>query len=205
VFRVHPLIMTLAMSLVVLGLANAFQLAVVKTSSGVPDPIRSIGADTIAGVLPYSLVVFVPIAVLIILGLRRSGYGRMLFAIGDNPIAARLSGGRAWQVLIVLYIVSAVIAAVAGILISGFTNVASVTLADVYVLPSVAAAVIGGTSILGGSWRVRRDDHRGTDPDRGHGAAREPRVPGSGPPDPLRVDHRRGGGGLHPGHRRGLT
>jgi len=150
VFRVHPLIMTLAMSLVVLGLANAFQLAVVKTSSGVPDPIRSIGADTIAGVLPYSLVVFVPIAVVIILGLRRSGYGRMLFAIGDNPIAARLSGGRAWQVLIVLYIVSAVIAAVAGILISGFTNVASVTLADVYVLPSLAAAVIGGTSILGG-------------------------------------------------------
>jgi ribose transport system permease protein len=150
VFRVHPLIMTLAMSLVVLGLANAFQLAVVKTSSGVPDPIRSIGADTIGGVLPYSLVVFVPVAALIILGLRRSGYGRMLFAIGDNPIAARLSGGRAWQVLILLYIISAVIAAVAGILISGFTNVASVTLADVYVLPSVAAAVIGGTSIMGG-------------------------------------------------------
>jgi ribose transport system permease protein len=150
VFRVHPLIMTLAMSLVVLGLANAFQLAVVKTSSGVPDPIRSIGADTLGGVLPYSLIVFVPVAALIILGLRRSGYGRMLFAIGDNPIAARLSGGRAWQVLLVLYIISAVIAAIAGILISGFTNVASVTLADVYVLPSVAAAVIGGTSILGG-------------------------------------------------------
>jgi ribose transport system permease protein len=150
VFRVHPLIMTLAMSLVVLGLANAFQLAVVKTSSGVPDPVRSIGADMVGGVLPYSLLVFVPVAIVIILGLRRSGYGRMLFAIGDNPIAARLSGGRAWQVLIVLYIVSAVIAAVAGILISGFTNVASVSLADVYVLPSVAAAVIGGTSILGG-------------------------------------------------------
>ena len=41
-------------------------------------------------------------------------------------------------------------AAIAGILISGLTNVASVTLADVYVLPSVAAAVIGGTSIMGG-------------------------------------------------------
>jgi ribose transport system permease protein len=150
VFRVHPLIMTLAMSLVVLGLANAFQLAVVKTSSGVPDPVRSIGADMVGGVLPYSLLVFVPIAAVIILGLRRSGYGRMLFAIGDNPIAARLSGGRAWQVLIVLYIISAVIAAIAGMLISGFTNVASVSLADVYVLPSVAAAVIGGTSILGG-------------------------------------------------------
>ena len=68
----------------------------------------------------------------------------------DNPTAARLSGARGWQVLIVLYVLSAVLAAIAGFLISGLTNVASVSLADSYVLPSVAAAVIGGTSILGG-------------------------------------------------------
>jgi ribose transport system permease protein len=101
-------------------------------------------------VLPYSLLVFVPVAAIILVGLRRTGYGRLLYAIGDNPIAARLSGARSWQVLVVLYIISAVLAAVAGFLISGLTNVASVTLADSYVLPSVAAAVIGGTSILGG-------------------------------------------------------
>ena len=52
--------------------------------------------------------------------------------------------------IIVLYIISAVLAGIAGFLIGGLTNVASVTLADSYVLPSVAAAVIGGTSILGG-------------------------------------------------------
>jgi ribose transport system permease protein len=150
VFRVHPLIMTLAMSLVVFGFSNAFQLVIVKTSSGVPALVRSIGSDTLASVLPYSLVVFVPLAVIILLGLRRTGYGRLLFAIGDNPIAARLSGARAWQALIVLYIICATLAAIAGILISGFTNVAAVTLADIYVLPSVAAAVIGGTSIMGG-------------------------------------------------------
>jgi ribose transport system permease protein len=55
-----------------------------------------------------------------------------------------------WQVLIVLYVLSGLLAAVAGFLITGLTNVAAVTLADIYVLPSVAAAVIGGTSILGG-------------------------------------------------------
>ena len=74
----------------------------------------------------------------------------MLYAIGDNPIAARLSGARAWQIILLLYVISAMLAAIAGFLISGLTNVASVTLADSYVLPSVAAAVIGGTSILGG-------------------------------------------------------
>ena len=82
--------------------------------------------------------------------LRRTGYGRLLYAIGDNPVAARLSGARAWQVLIVLYVISALLAAIAGFLLAGLTNIASVTLADSYVLPSVAAAVIGGTSIMGG-------------------------------------------------------
>ena len=82
--------------------------------------------------------------------LRYSGFGRMIYAVGDNPVAARLSGVKSWQVLLLLYVLSAVLAAIGGFLISGLNNVASVTLADSYLLPSVAAAVIGGTSILGG-------------------------------------------------------
>ena len=150
VFKVHPLIMTLGMSLVVLGLANVWQVQRVQTGAGVPPAFRTLGSDLFLTIIPYSLIVFVPLALLILLGLRRTGYGRLLYAIGDNPIAARLSGARAWQVIIVLYTVSAVLAGIAGFLIAGLTNVASVTLADSYVLPSVAAAVIGGTSILGG-------------------------------------------------------
>jgi len=149
VFRVHPLIMTLGMGLIVFGFSNAYQLLAVKTSSGVPDEIRWIGSTTF-GFVPASLIVFVPLAAVIMVGLRRTGYGRLLYAVGDNPVAARLSGARSWQVLVVLYVISAVMAAIAGFLISGLTNVASVALADTYLLPSVAAAVIGGTSILGG-------------------------------------------------------
>ena len=150
VFRVHPLIMTLGMSFVVLGLSNVWQLQMLQTGAGVPGGLRTIGSDTLADVVPYNLVVFVPVALLILLGLRRTGYGRLLYAVGDNPVAARLSGTRSWQVLIVLYVVSALLAAIAGLLISGLSNTASVSLVDNYVLPSVAAAVIGGTSILGG-------------------------------------------------------
>jgi ribose transport system permease protein len=150
VFRVHPLIMTLGMSLVVLGLANVWQIMMVQTGSGVPSQLRWLGTGALFEVLPYSLLAFVPVAALVILMLRRTGYGRLLYAIGDNPIASRLSGARSWQVLIVLYMISAVIAAIAGFLLSGLTNTASVTLADTSVLPSVAAAVIGGTSIMGG-------------------------------------------------------
>jgi ribose transport system permease protein len=150
VFRVHPLIMTLGMSFVVLGLANVWQLLKVQTGSGVPQELRTLGAGLAGGLVPNNLIVFIPIAIVIILGLRRTGFGRLLFAIGDNPIASRLSGVRSWQVLIGLYIISAMLAATAGFLMSGASNTASVTLADSSVLPSVAAAVIGGTSILGG-------------------------------------------------------
>ena len=150
VFKVHPLIMTLGMSLVVLGLANVWQLIMVQTGAGVPAVLRTLGSGTTATILPNSLLVFVPLAVLVLLVLHRTGYGRLLYAIGDNPVAARLSGARSWQVLIVLYMASAMLAALAGFLYSGLSNVASVTLVDSAVLPSVAAAVIGGTSIMGG-------------------------------------------------------
>jgi ribose transport system permease protein len=157
VFRVHPLIMTLGMSFVVLGLANTWQLITVQTGSGVPAALRWLGTVFFLGVLPVSLLLFVPVAAIILLGLARTGYGRLLFAVGDNPVAARLSGVRSWQVLVVLYVISAVLAGIAGLLVSGLTNTASVTVADSYVLPSVAASVIGGTSILGG-----RGDFAGT-------------------------------------------
>jgi len=168
VFKVHPLIMTLGMSLVVLGLANVWQLIMVQTGSGVPDLLRTLGSGnlgsllpdsalltvpvigTLLTIVPNSLLVFVPLAALILLLLRRTGYGRLLYAIGDNPVAARLSGARSWQVLIALYMLSALLAALAGFLYAGLSNVASVTLVDSAVLPSVAAAVIGGTSIMGG-------------------------------------------------------
>ena len=150
IFKVHPLIMTLGMSLVVLGLVAVYQLAMVLSGVVIPDPILWLGSETSFGFLPNSLFLFVPLSAVIVLGLRRSGYGRLLFAVGDNAIAARLAGVRIWQVLIVLYTLSALLAAIAGFLIAGLNKTASPALVESAVLPSVAAAVIGGTSILGG-------------------------------------------------------
>src|SRR4029079_9247447 len=117
VFRVNTLIMTLGTSLVVLGLDNAWQIRMVVAGATPPPEFRYIGTERVAEIFPLSLIVFLPIAVLILVGLRRTGYGRMLFAIGDNPVAARLSGARACQVLLVLYVISALMAAIAGFLL----------------------------------------------------------------------------------------
>jgi ribose transport system permease protein len=149
VFKVHPLIMTLGMGLVILGLTSVYQLAMVQAPD-VPDFIEWLGSETTLSFLPNNLLVYVPVAALIILGLRRTGYGRLLFAVGDNPIAARLSGARVWQVHVALYVISALLAALAGFLVAGLVKTATIQLVEELVLPSVAAAVIGGTSIMGG-------------------------------------------------------
>ena len=150
VFKVHPLIMTLGTGLVVLGLMAAYQQAVLNAGTELPDAIIWLGQGLDIGFLPNSLIVFIPIAAAILLGLRYTGFGRLLFAVGDNPIASRLAGARIWQVLVALYALSAMLAAVAGLLVAGLVNTATVSLVEVSVLPSVAAAVIGGTSIMGG-------------------------------------------------------
>jgi ribose transport system permease protein len=150
VFKVHPLIMTLGMSLVVLGFVAVYQLAMVLSGIVIPDVIVWLGSGTTFAFLPNSVFLFGPLAILILVGLRRTGYGRLLFAVGDNAIAARLAGVRVWQVLVVLYTLSALLAALAGFLVAGLNKTASPGLVEQSVLPSIAAAVIGGTSILGG-------------------------------------------------------
>lgn len=150
VFKVHPLIMTLGLGLVILGLMNVYQLLVIQSGTEVPDVIIWLGSGTTLPFLPNNLLVFVPLALLIIGGLRFSGYGRLLFAVGDNAIASRLSGVRVWKVLLALYVLSALLAAIAGLLVAGLVKTASLALVEQSVLPAVAAAVIGGTSIMGG-------------------------------------------------------
>ena len=126
----------------------------------------------------------------------------MLYAIGDNLIAARLSGARGWQVLVVLYVISAVMAAIAGFLLSGGTN-GQRDPCRFAALPSVAAAVIGGTSIFGG-----RGGYGGTIVGALILAVISALLTALGQPeavrrDPLRNDRRRRRG-LHAGHRRDL-
>ena len=150
VFKVQPLIMTLGTGLVALGVLTVYQQYVLTSGSKVPESVATIGSGTTFGFFPNALFVLIPVAAVIIVGLRRSGYGRMLFAVGDNPIAARLTGVRVWQVLIAVYVISGLLAGIAGIVLTGVSKAATLNVADAFLLPSVAAAVIGGTSIFGG-------------------------------------------------------
>jgi ribose transport system permease protein len=118
IFRVHPLIMTLAVGLVVQGCLLIYQRAQLGSDLLIPEVVTWLGTGRSFG-LPNSLLIFVPLAALIIIGLRRFGFGRLLYALGDNEGAARLSGVRRWQVMVALYVISPSWPASAGSCTSG--------------------------------------------------------------------------------------
>ena len=70
--------------------------------------------------------------------------------MGDNQEACHLAGIRVWRVILVDYVLCAILAAIAGLVLVGGTNASDLSLANAYLLPSVACVIIGGTSIFGG-------------------------------------------------------
>lgn len=149
VVRVHPLIMTLGTGLIATGCLQVYQRMFINAGSEVPGFLVWLGTGRTAG-MPNGLFMFIPFALFILWLMRYTGFGRLLFALGSNEKAAKLSGVRAWQVYIALYALSGLIAALAGLLYLGMIRQTSLSLANPLLLPSVAAAVIGGTSIFGG-------------------------------------------------------
>ena len=150
ILRVQPLVMTLGTGLMTQGVMIVYSQKMMGSQPRVPSFIQLLGSGKLGGLVPVDLVLWVPLALLMILGLGRSGFGRLLYAIGDNREACQLAGIRVWRVLLVDYVFCGLLAALAGLVLVGGTNAADLGLAEVYLLPSVAAVIIGGTSIFGG-------------------------------------------------------
>jgi ribose transport system permease protein len=148
--RVQPLVMTLGTGLMTEGMLIVYSQKKMADAPRVPQFIEDLGAGKFLGGIPNDLIVWVPIAVILIFILRRTGYGRLLYAVGDNSKACTLAGIRVWRILLANYVTCGLLAAAAGLIIVGGTDSAELRLAEVYLLPSVAAVIIGGTSIFGG-------------------------------------------------------
>ncbi len=151
VFRVNPLIMTLAMAAILLGLFTGWTQTILQGSTQVADFIRLLGGGAFLGNrIPYSVVVWLVVALILLWILRRTGWGRLLYAIGDNEVAVRLAGVRVWQVRISAYAAAGILGSIGGLLLGGRTGMVDLQLAGAFLLPSIAAVVIGGTSTFGG-------------------------------------------------------
>ena len=101
--------------------------------------------------IPNALIVWALLGALIVTTLRRMPFGRYLYAIGNRERATYLSGVNTRAVLVSCFAVSGACAGLGGVLLAGYSAKAYQGMGDAYLLPAIAAVVLGGTNILGGS------------------------------------------------------
>ncbi|HEX7299215.1 MAG TPA: ABC transporter permease [Solirubrobacteraceae bacterium] len=151
--QVHPLVVTLAVGLIVAG-----AVLTITHGGSVNGALPEWVVSAISPVehtwfipLPGVLVAWIAVSALVLWGQRGTRFGRLLYAIGSNPLAARLSLAPETVVWVGVYQISALMAALSGILLAAYSGSASVSVSQPYLFMTVAAVVVGGTSLLGGS------------------------------------------------------
>ncbi|MGA1804692.1 ABC transporter permease [Rhizobium sp. HT1-10] len=147
VLRVPPIIMTLAMATFLQGV-----LVLVAGGSAVTvqnPAVVMLGQARPLGI-PAGVLLWIVVSVSVLVLIHRMPIGARFLALGANPLAARLSGVSMIRNTLILYALSGFFAGLAGILLLGMNRQGYVGIGDSYLLTSIAAVVLGGTSILGG-------------------------------------------------------
>jgi ribose/xylose/arabinose/galactoside ABC-type transport system permease subunit len=121
--------------------------------SGFPKLFQQIGAGTL-GQIPYTILIYIVVIVVAYLMIERSRWGISVYMVGGNEKATRFSGINTRKTVMGVYIFSAVAAGLAGILMTSRYNSAKADYGSSYTMQAVAATVLGGTSINGGSGHV---------------------------------------------------
>ena len=145
--RVHPMIMTLAMATFLQGLLI---LIAGGTAISLENPLVTwLGNARPAGI-PIGILLWLVVSVAVLVVMHATPFGARAFALGANPFAAALSGVPVNATTIAVYGISGFTSGLAGVLVLGMNGQGYVGIGDPYLLASIAAVVLGGTSILGG-------------------------------------------------------
>ncbi|MYR57138.1 substrate-binding domain-containing protein, partial [Streptomyces sp. SID625] len=148
--KLPPFIATLAM----LSVARGLSLVISQGSPiALPDSVSHLG-DTLGGWLPVPVLVMVVMGLITAFVLGRTYIGRSMYAIGGNEEAARLSGLRVKRQKLAIYALSGLFAAAAGVVLAARLSSAQPQAANGYELDAIAAVVIGGASLAGGTGKA---------------------------------------------------
>lgn len=148
---------SLVVTLGTLALFRGLALVVLgpQAVSNFPAEFNAFGFGTVPGTpIPWPLVVFVILAVVLGLLLHATWIGRHIFAIGKNPEAARFSGVRVWRLKAALFALSGTMAALAGVILTSRLSSARADTASGLTLTVVTIVLLGGVSIFGGRGTV---------------------------------------------------
>jgi len=149
--RIPSMIFTLGVDTVLRGLMVAQTGGFAPQDTATPLMVF-LAKERLLGI-PAAIFVWAAVSLAIVVILTRTGFGRAIYATGSREAAAYLSGIRTRWVIVGAFVVSGVCAAIAGILLAGYSAKAYQGMGNAYLLPAIAAVVLGGTHILGGRGR----------------------------------------------------
>jgi ribose transport system permease protein len=147
-FGVPPIIMTLAVNVILQGGILVYTGGAPTATA--PPAVQFLAVGRIAGI-PVVLFIWVALAAVATVLLSKTAFGRQLYAVGTSPTVAEFSGVPTFRTAVLAYTLSGFTAALAGMLLTGYTAQAYLGMGDPYLFTSIAAVAIGGASILGGS------------------------------------------------------
>lgn len=145
--NVSPFLATLATMIVLQGVRSTWTQG--APSGNVPPFFRILGSESFY-MLPYNLIITVVLAVLFSIILKKSTFGRRVYITGGNPVTAKMLGINADVVTISCYVISGFLAALAGLILSGFVGIVDNWVGRGLEIDSIVAAVIGGVALSGG-------------------------------------------------------
>jgi ribose transport system permease protein/rhamnose transport system permease protein/inositol transport system permease protein len=149
---VPPILVTLGTMTFFNGIALVLSKG--NAISDLPEEFYFVGQGYLFGNVPVQTVIFLVLAILTSLLLSKTPWGRRVYAVGNNSVAAVFSGVQVDKVLLYVYIFAGIMAAISGWIISSRVSTARADLGAVYVMQSIAATVLGGTNIAGGSGTI---------------------------------------------------
>lgn len=146
-FKVPPFVATLGMMTIARGLALTYTEG--KPITGLPDSFRVMGTGSL-GPIPYPILIAAVAFLLCFIMLKWTALGKFIFAIGNNPVAAKYAGIAVNRYITLVYVLAGSLAALAGMILVARLDSAQPTVGLGYEFDAIAAVVVGGTSFAGG-------------------------------------------------------
>jgi ribose transport system permease protein len=150
-FRVPPFVATLAMLTIARGAVKLYTGG--EAITGLGDTFAGIGSGTFLGIPNQAWIAAFIVGIAVVL-LKKTRFGRYIYAVGGNEEAAKLSGLNVNRIKVMVYTIAGALSAVGGLIVTSKLNSATPVAGEGYELDSIAAVVIGGTSLSGGRGSV---------------------------------------------------
>lgn len=147
--RIPSMIITLATNAVAQG-AMVVYTGGYSPQDSATDAMRYLATGSLIPMIPNVVLLWILVGALMVSVLTKTSFGRSVYGIGNRERAAYLSGINTRRIVLIAFVVSGGLSALGGIMLAGYASKAAQSMGDAYLLPAIAAVVLGGTSIIGG-------------------------------------------------------